>query len=270
MSPPWMRARDALELLDKGDVDAALRLLGTLVSDAPDYPTGHKLLGIAYLESGADERALGPLSRAVELAPSDEVALRSLAELHWHLGDRSRAEQLCEQLHRLRPLDHSVLDLLDEVRGEAPPNPRLEDVSSAEAENWIARGAQAVEQFLGPTPVLPEGSLPPPPLLEAAPDPEPPPEPLPVSRPEPRRTEHNLEEELAARASPVIETLTIADIYVEQGLYDQAMRIYRKHGELKPDDPIVRRRIEQLEQKIIDAGAEVQTEGPPQDPARGD
>jgi tetratricopeptide (TPR) repeat protein len=59
-----------------------------------------------------------------------------------------------------------------------------------------------------------------------------------------------LEEDLAARAAPPIETMTIADIYVEQGLYQQAMRIYKKHQEFRPSDPTVAQRIRELEEKI--------------------
>ena len=46
---------------------------------------------------------------------------------------------------------------------------------------------------------------------------------------------------------PLIETVTIADIFVEQGLYGPAMQIYKKIAQRRPEDIEIKERIQRLE-----------------------
>lgn len=45
---------------------------------------------------------------------------------------------------------------------------------------------------------------------------------------------------------PEIATSTLAEIYAEQGLFDRALRIYRRIADRVPDDPRVQARIAEL------------------------
>ncbi len=49
---------------------------------------------------------------------------------------------------------------------------------------------------------------------------------------------------------PLIETVTIADIFVEQGLYGPAMQIYKKIALRRPDDVEIGERIRGLEARM--------------------
>ncbi len=288
---PWGRARDALALLDAGDIEAARRALEAVTVDWPNYATGHKLLALLLLDMGDSESARHSLERALQLDPADASALHAMTVAHQRLGDLEGARRTSALLRRLRPFDESVLALCDAVGAEPVPTPRLEDATAEEARLRIAQGARAVEEVLGPIDMGTGDQLPPalqapatgPPrnalgaasgqsgrddadelspvwgrsapglprvdTVESAPRPA-------ESATMPDRAEaasppaRTLADELAARSAPPIETVTIADIYVEQGLYQQAMQIYKKHQEFRPGDESLAKRIRELEEKI--------------------
>ena len=57
-------------------------------------------------------------------------------------------------------------------------------------------------------------------------------------------------------ASEEIATSTLAEIYAQQGLLGRALAIYRRMQIRTPEDPTISDRIERLERRIAEAGAE--------------
>lgn len=57
---------------------------------------------------------------------------------------------------------------------------------------------------------------------------------------------------------PEIATTTLAEIYVQQGLYDRALAIYRRVAERSPEDERVAERLAEIEREIeqVRAGRE--------------
>jgi len=259
-------------MLDTGDWARAIPPLEELVGQAPSYATARTLLGAAYIEARRRDEARSMLESAVELAPGDERAAVLLCELLRGLGEHDSARALCAHLRKLRPLDLAVLDLQAQIEPEVPEAPAFEQAPADDADRWIAAGARAVEEILGPPAALPEEIAAATPLLSGAgrpPNPAPPDRPPQATAPEPVvaappvAPPPSLDDQLLARADPPIETLTMADIYVEQGLYDQAMKIYRKQAQLRPNDDTVAQRIQRLEERLEEQGNDRSSTAPP-------
>lgn len=79
----------------------------------------------------------------------------------------------------------------------------------------------------------------------------------PVNAPQPAATEprEDIMDQQSAGMKPIT-TATIADIYVEQGLYDKALEVYRELLAEKPDDPSVQQKISELESLMNSSVAE--------------
>ncbi|MAE68986.1 MAG: hypothetical protein CME06_00800 [Gemmatimonadetes bacterium] len=263
----WACAREAGALLDEGAWAEAIPILEALIERASDYSTARKFLGMAYVEAGRYDEARSLLERSVELAPDDEGAARELCELYVKLGEQEGARSIATHLGRLRPLDDDFADLLDQLQAEAPTIPEIGTELAEDAGRWIAAGARAVEQILGPGPDVQaltkvprlranvddppaQGTSEAPPPARADPAPAAPPG---TAASPPAAPPRSLDAELATAP---IETLTMADIYVEQGLYGQAMRIYQKQAELRPRDDSIAERIRRLEERIQKEGTD--------------
>lgn len=57
-----------------------------------------------------------------------------------------------------------------------------------------------------------------------------------------------------------IATSTLAEIYAQQGLLGRALAIYRRMLSRAPEDDTISKRIESLEQRIVEAGDEAERE----------
>ena len=79
-----------------------------LVALSPDSAFLHLELGQVESELGDTDAALGHLRRAIELDPSDPVALRLEGALHEESGDLEAAIAAYERAHRLEPGDESA------------------------------------------------------------------------------------------------------------------------------------------------------------------
>ncbi len=78
--------REALERLDGGESEEALRLLEQAVDSAPDYYDALGRLGVEYLTRARYGDARRTLERAHALNPNDSVLLTNLGTLHFQEG----------------------------------------------------------------------------------------------------------------------------------------------------------------------------------------
>ena len=75
------RVVHAASMVREGRLDAALQELRALVGDAPDYAEAHRLLGLAYWLDEQQGKSIEPLRTAIRLAPDDERARVTLADV---------------------------------------------------------------------------------------------------------------------------------------------------------------------------------------------
>jgi len=99
---------DAFHLLGlvsarRGNVTAALDLIGRAIQLRPDMPMFHFNLAQALLRLGKNHEAVPPLRRATELAPDYAAAHAALGGVYESLADSAAAEQQYRRLIELQP-----------------------------------------------------------------------------------------------------------------------------------------------------------------------
>lgn len=117
----WAAVEEGLELLQEGEVEAALTELTRVAEADADNEYVFFFLGNAYFENEDFARALKCYVRALEIVPQYAGAMIGAGQTLRMLGDHTRALRMGKQVLRLRPDDPDALYLLGIVhfqRGE--------------------------------------------------------------------------------------------------------------------------------------------------------
>lgn len=88
---------DAMDALDGGDPDEAIRLLEPLARSVPSHHLVHYHLGQAFFRKQSYERAAAELELALSLAPKFSQARSDLAEIYVRTGSADRAVALLNE-----------------------------------------------------------------------------------------------------------------------------------------------------------------------------
>ena len=228
-----------------GDAKQALELLGDGMDRHPDFTPGHVVAARLYVEQGLFTEAEIAARRVLDLDPENVDALRSLVRALEEEGEAVDAAKVREQLAILdpEPPEHEMSD--DSSTVEAPEAQEdvvefdpfaLEEVLAEEAEvaDFAALAPDEPEAAAEEEEVADFAALAP---DEAAPD------------------------ELTEQ----IQTRTMADLYVIQGLIDRAIDVYQHLVDDAPDDAGLRARLEELkagDREIDVAGWETEANTP--------
>jgi tetratricopeptide (TPR) repeat protein len=178
-------------------LEEAVQVLIEGLKKHPDFFSAHVVLGQAYFEQRKFKEAKVELEQVLKANPDNLLALRKLSVIYRMEGERDKAKRCCEQLLAANPKDAEARTLLEELAAAA---------SKEEATSIPISDAPLESQLLSPTP------------SSSAPT-----APQPVQA---RDEDEASEEELV---SP-----TLAQLYLEQGHYAQAVRVY---DELLRRDP---------------------------------
>lgn len=81
-----------------GQPAEAVRLIDALIAEQPGNPFFHELKGQALLESGRAREAVGPLRRAVGLAPNQALLRTMLGHALLETGDRALLDEAIKEL----------------------------------------------------------------------------------------------------------------------------------------------------------------------------
>lgn len=209
-----------------GRLEEALELLGEGLVDHPDYATGHLIHGRVLREDGRPEEAAEAYRRVLELDAENLVALRSLAELAAERGEMEEARRWAKRVSRAEPFATFAPEEAVEAGGQSP-------AGGAERERDATGDA-------GAAPGRDDGPIP---------------------------GEDRLASEIAAvaddqwwkgsdgseddgeDAEPEVATETMARLYAEQGLFEEAAEVYGRLAERRPDEPELRRRAEEMRRR---------------------
>jgi tetratricopeptide (TPR) repeat protein len=233
---------------------------------APDYARRGETLflqgdadaALGALTSGLRRTADGGVAARLVLARMARQAGREGEEIEW-LESILRADPECPAaLLRLSELPHSqarahrarleAQEPWNETPREKPARAAALFASSA------SNGAAASTASVAPSSPFPSSS----PGVPAAP--------IPKTRSTPRSAplsvpsfsfpvkEEEEEPENDENSAPHVATVTLAEIYFQQGLKEQAAQIYRQLLERQPGDPAVKRRLDEIEASIADPG----------------
>jgi len=218
----------------------------------PGLDAARITLGRAYLESGQPEIARGTLEEVFGRLPEHHLAGKLLAEAQQQLGDLAAAESTCRSLLRRYPRDREIEAILESVtRRETPAGvPAAGGAAAAgpPAPSPAARSAGAPPAADPEPEYMPEdvdlgattgaaapcvGALPP--VMKSPAGAAPDPAPERASRPAP------------ASGGDALQTSTLADLYMRQGLVDRAIEVYRAMLRVDPGNQRARQRLTEIE-----------------------
>ncbi len=219
-----------------GRLDEALELLQEGLARSPDFASGHVVAGWVHQARGEEGAAESSFRRVLELDPLNVAALRGLAGILEERGELDEALELWRRLLDQEPDDTRLADrirelearLTEEAEAMAPGEVVIagatdpaasvwEGEAAAEEIDWARASLQADESG-GEEPAVVQGED----------------EPVP---PGPER-ERPGEDALMTR--------TMAEIYVRQGLLDQALEVFEHLLERSPGDEELVRRVEEV------------------------
>lgn len=247
-----------------GRLERSLELLREGLERHPDYTTGHLIEGRTLREAGRPDEAAACFRRVLDLDAGNLVALRSLAELAAERGDMDAAHRWTDRLEQADPFTSfdparaAARERKEREKQEEPEEPRerreseASDVPGMETGGGEPAGSRDEE----------EGGPPQPGPVEGAASTE-----LPG--------EEGLASEIAAMADEQwwssagedsaeagegagdadvdddsdVATETMAHLYAQQGLYEEAADVYRRLLERRPDDPELQARLEEMRRR---------------------
>lgn len=213
-----------------GELERGLALVEEGLARHPDYLNARIVCARILSERGETSPAVAAFRAVLELDRQNLVALRALGDLARSIGDREAARGWYERVLEVEPLGEDVRALLEELRDE--PGPATEtgsDEARERAEPGHEEATAAEGEEAEPRSELTEdaeaswlASLEPP-----------------VDEPE---FASGVESEGPEEPDDV-ETATLAELYLKQGLYEEALRIYARLARRDPEDFFLREKL---------------------------
>ncbi len=224
-----------------GRQDEALELCREGLSRHPAYSSAYVILGKIHLERGDQEGAVDAFEKVLELDRENLLALRQLAKIYEASGELERAEELWTRVASLEPDAGAVEERLEALRRrlEAGPSERPAGASKEEKKEKEAEPAEDGPDDATPAPT------------EAAPSGE---ADAPVEKAETPRT-------TKVASSAEIATITLAQIYYEQGFLRKALEVYEQVQARNPNLEGIDDRVNEVRAEI-DRGSETTPPSP--------
>lgn len=227
-----------------GDLDRAREVLTEGIERYPEYSSAHVVLGRVLMDLEQHDEARAEFRRVLELDNHNLVAHRSLGDIARLEGRTEDALEHYHELLELEPSDHEVGAIVSEM-SEGPAVPASDAGEPSEEDEWALTGD--LESEGGATEVPDAEDRP----AEASPA---------DSDAAAEVAAGEVEEPEAEGEEGVdVMTETIAQVYARQGLYDRAADVYRELVRGRPDDPELRERLAEMEEKAA-AAAEPEAE----------
>lgn len=263
-------ARIAGRLLELGRPDEAALLCERNIGRNPNYLSGLVVLGQSYLAQGENEKSREVLNLALKQDPDNLKALYLLGQAAQGSGEILLALSYYERVLEVDPYCEEAGAEAEKLRGElesrefvlmpAPKEPEKAAVSApaaarVESGSLPQREVKEVEkvppafqsdvtgEFMAVKEVGVETHL----VGMESEKTDKLAEPMTAGS---STTHRELETPPPAVSKPLFETASIAEIYTKQGLFELALRVYRKLLNSNPDETLYKTKIAELEQKI--------------------
>jgi tetratricopeptide (TPR) repeat protein len=219
------------EYVKSGLLEEAAQVLTDGLTRHPDFLGAKVELGKVYFQQGKLPEARMELEAVVKVNADNFIALRHLAVIYRRQKLWDRAKQYCETLLAANPKDSEMKQLLQEIETAQGKQDQLEVSISAEElqVTHLSAAEQLQEDSFDPLQTVVDLEVP-----QAAP--EPPAPPAPPEPPKPRTAEPSglnihqrdvHQEEASEKDAPEeLVSPTLAQLYLRQGHYEQAVRIY--------------------------------------------
>ena len=291
--------QQAEESRRKGRPKEAIAVCLEALSRHPALDAARVTLGRAYLESDQVDLALATLEEVFQRLPEHHLAGRLLAEAQSKSGRRESARATCRALLERYPHDREIESFLAAIDAEGPPAGEASAsgaVRGAAASGGAPEAAAAVAdpepEYLpedvgsrpAPESAAPQRAAPPPAAgtrSRAEGAPPPPAAPMPERRepaaavaarpvaeaplPAPRARPGTPPDPAPPSRAPegdALQTNTLAELYVRQGLPERALEVYRGMLRVDPGNDRARARLAELETAAPRAAAGTTTAAP--------
>lgn len=229
-------ARLADELRRSDYVEEAIELCRNGLQFHPDYASGHVVLGKCYLDRGDLDEAREAFRGALAIDSGNVLVLKNLGDITFRQGDLEAAAKHYRRILELDAGNAEVREVLEELQtpqDEHPPADPLKELSPVTEvpvfEEQFSETRDAVSR--------PEEEKP---SADAEGE---------ESKLSPEETEllRDEEDEEPGKGPPRgMATATLAEVYFQQGLLDQAIETYQKVLRHKPDDAAIKDRLAEL------------------------
>jgi len=211
----------AEEYVKAGMLEEAVQVLTDGLKKHPDFLVARVTLGKIYFQQGKFAEARQELEAVVAVSPDNLVALRKLAVLYRQDKLLDKARHCCELLLAANPKDAEIQQLLQELNPSQPKEGQVEMSVTAPTLD-LSRGS-AAEQAMELTNELPKPTTDSSQTAGSVPaQPAPPPGPV-----ESAASQKTTDKPDAGEDAPEeLVSPTLAQLYLRQGHYDQAVRVY--------------------------------------------
>ncbi len=100
----------AQAMVQNGEIEAAIQMLGEILKNSPDYALAHNDLGVLSYQTGEVQKALKHYEKAVALAPTNTTYVKNLAEYYlFVMGEIEKALELYVVILKDHPQDIEAL-----------------------------------------------------------------------------------------------------------------------------------------------------------------
>jgi tetratricopeptide (TPR) repeat protein len=211
----------AEEYLKAGMLEEAVQVLTDGLKKHPDFLVARVTLGKIYFQQGKFAEAKQELEAVVTVNPDNLAALRKLALLYRQDKLLDKARHCCDLLLAANPKDAEIQQLLQELNAAQPKEGQVE-MSVAAPKLDLSRGS-AAEQAMELIDEPPKSTPGPSQTAESVPfQPALPPESIDSATSQKMTGKPDAGED----APEELVSPTLAQLYLRQGHYDQAVRVY--------------------------------------------
>jgi tetratricopeptide (TPR) repeat protein len=208
-----------------GLLDDAVQVAKRGIETHPEYVGGYMALGRALFETGLKNESKDALERVVKVTPDNFLAQKLLSQIYLEQGDDAAAEKALQVLVLLNPDDVEGKLMLEALARSAVKTQEVEQNESAEEcfsfdnENVYTAG-HADEGFSVGTDVA-----------------------------EQHTPENSVDPQMVAASSgkDPLATVTVAELYVKQGVIDRAIDVYMELLEADPENYDLKKRFIELQ-----------------------
>jgi tetratricopeptide (TPR) repeat protein len=213
-----------------GLLDDAVNVAKRGIEIHPDYVGGYMALGRAYFEKGIKEECQAALERVVKATPDNFLAQKLLSQIYIEQGDDVSAEKALQVLVLLNPDEVEGKLMLEALGRTAAKRNESGHIETDEAVTKT-EGSDLKFSDFGDGDIS-EG----PDVIE---------DPSEVKAVEPQTINDTF-------GSGPLATATLAELYIEQGFFERAEEVYKELLEADPDNSELKRRYDNLQQRVGD------------------
>ncbi len=229
-----------------GMLDKAIETLIKGLERYPSYMSARVSLGKIYLDKGMLDKAGAEFEKVVSTIPDNLYAHKKLAEIYGALSMREKAIEELKMVLKLNPLDLDAEKNLSIIEGGVTVRPEITET----VETIVKKEKTAEVPTSEPSKELGEALLEGKEIEETSFE-EKMPERVPLTSEEtfevPDFTMDEINEALEKGISEESQIdLTLADSYISQGRYGDALNLYKKLLSIEPDNVHVIQRLEEL------------------------